>query len=150
MSIIRGNCMKALKVIASVSILALAACSTSSSLVPSFGSSDGSQGQSTESTEEAREELSSLTEEVNSIESRFEEESRFYLGLPPIRERCSHLQKIEPIYRKMQKLMRQIDRQSGSYAPETVYIGSGSLWREYVADELDFKIDPYWADQCNR
>ncbi len=47
--------------------------------------------------------------------------------------------------------MRQIDKYSDSYAPTTVHIPlARTLWEERTADDLDPKINPYWADQCNR
>lgn len=91
-----------------------------------------------------------LEEKVGVIVRRYESDTYLQFGVS-ITTRCRHLQEVEPLYVRMQKLMRQIDKYSDSYAPTTVHIPlARTLWEERTADDLDPKINPYWADQCNR
>jgi len=88
-----------------------------------------------------------IEQRVNAKEQEFEAQSSFF---PSPSERCRHLQNTESDYREIQALLRRIDKVSGDYAHASIHIGSGNLWREYTADALESKINPWWAHQCNR
>lgn len=132
----------------SVLILVALACDVEiGQIIP--GTSGDAAASDGDTADALRKEVQILEQRVNEIEQAFEEENRFAL-IPSMSSRCRHLQRTEADYKKIQSLLRRIDRVSGDYAHESIYIGSGNTWQEFTADRLESKINPYWADRCNR